>query len=81
MNKTCRIQHIDIPRAGRGGAAHGGAAGRSGAGQDGTPTDPVAQETIGLLAAQSIEDNCPERLFGSTRNEFLCQLVGNKTCG
>ena len=32
--KTCRIQNPDIPRAGRGGAAHGGAAGRCGVGRD-----------------------------------------------
>ena len=32
LDKTCRIQNPDIPRACRGGAAHGGAAGWSGAG-------------------------------------------------
>ena len=62
----CRIQKPDIPRAGRGGAAHGGAAGRGGAGQDGTPTGRFAQEPTVHLAPQGIEDNCPERQFGST---------------
>ena len=61
-----RIQNPDIPRAGRGGAAHGGVAGRSGARHFGTPTDWFAQETNNHPAVQSIEDTCPERLLGST---------------
>ena len=56
---ACRIQNPDIPRAGRGGAAHGRAAGRSGAGQGGTPTGRFAQEAIDPFAFQGIEDNCP----------------------
>ena len=63
--RTCRIQNPDI-RAGRVGATHGGAAGRGGAGQDGTPTDRFAQETIVLRTVQGMEDNRPERFFGST---------------
>ena len=56
-------------RAGR--AAHGGVAGRSGARQFGTPTDPFAQKTTDHPAPQGIEDNCPERLFGSTNKGNL----------
>ena len=55
-----------VPRAGGGGAAHGEAAGPGGAGQDGMPAGRFAQETTDPLAYQGIEDNCPERLFGST---------------
>ena len=51
--RTCRIQNLDIPRAGRGGAAHGGAAVRSGAGQDGTQTGRFAQETTFPLAPKT----------------------------
>ena len=64
----CRTQNPEIPRAGWGRAANGRVAGQGGAGQDGTPTGRFAQETTDPLAPQSIEDNCPERLFGSTNN-------------
>ena len=64
----CRVQNPNIPRAGRGRAAHGGAAGAGGAGQDGTPTGRVAQETTDPLAPQGIGDNRPECFFGSMNN-------------
>ena len=83
--KTCRIQNPDIPRVGRGGAAHGkaahgGATELDGAEQDGTSTGRFAQETTVPLAFQGIEDNCPERLFGSTnkRNPIVNQYVGGQ---
>ena len=66
---TCRIQNPDIPRAGRGSAAHGGAAGWGGAGQNGTPTVRFAQETTVPLTPQTIEENLPGRASGSTNKE------------
>ena len=53
-------------RLGRGGGWRGGWARRGGAGQDGTPMGRSAQEMTDPLARKGIEDNCPERLFGST---------------
>ena len=64
--RTFRIQNPDIPLADRFGAAQSGAAGRGGTGQDRTPTGRFAQDTTVPLAPQGIEDNCPERLLGST---------------
>ena len=63
--------HLSNPKpghttGGRVAAVHGRAAGQGGAGQDGTPTDWFAQETTVPRALQSIEDNCPGHLFGST---------------
>ena len=55
---TCRIQNLDIPQAGRVGAAPGGAAGRGGAGQDGRPTERFAQGTTVPRTAQGIKHNC-----------------------
>ena len=57
------------PRAGQSGAAHGGAARWGGARQDGMPTGRFAQETTDP-ALQGIEDNCCERLFGSTNERI-----------
>ena len=53
---------------GRGSARRGGKADR--AGQDGTPTGRFAQDKTDPLAAQSIEENCPERFFGSTNKRI-----------
>ena len=63
---TCRIQNPDIPRTGRGGAAHREEASWGGAGRDRTPTCRFAQERTDPLLLQGVEDNCPERLFGGT---------------
>ena len=60
------MQNPDIPQAGRDGAAHGGAAGLGRAGLDVTPAGRFAQETTDPLAPKGIEDNSPERPFGST---------------
>ena len=61
---TCRIQNPDIPQAGRGGPAHRGW--RGGAGQDRMPTGRFAQKTTVPLALLNVENNCFERLSGST---------------
>ena len=62
----CQIQNPDILRVGRDPSAHGGTAGRGGDGQDGTPTDRFAQETAVPLTLQTIENNPPGRVSGST---------------
>ena len=66
IRTTCRVQNPDIPRAGRDRAAHGETAGRGGVGQDGTPTGRFAQETNAPLTIQTIEENPPGRVSGST---------------
>ena len=43
-------------------------AGRRMAGPEGTSTVRLAQETFVPRAHQGTEDNCPERLFGSTKS-------------
>ena len=58
--------HTTGGSGGSGGAAHRGAAGRCGAGWDGTPTGRSTQDTTAPPAPQGTEDNCLERLFGST---------------
>ena len=50
--------------SGRRGARLGGGAGQGGAGRD--ADGRFAQETTVPLAPQTIEDNCPDRLSGST---------------
>ena len=65
----CRIQNPDIQRAGRNEAAPGGTVGRGGDGQDGTPTDRFAKETIVPLTFQTIADNPPGCVSGSTNKE------------
>ena len=52
------MQNPDIPRAGRGGAAHGGAAGPGRTGRK--PTGRFAQETTVSRARHGIENNCSE---------------------
>ena len=71
-----RVQNPNTPHARRVRAAHGGAAGHGGAGQkDGMPTVRSAQKTTVPVSPQSIVDNCPERLFGSTNKGILCKPV------
>ena len=62
--KTSRVQKPDIPRAGRGGAAHGGAAGRGRAGRDADGS--VRPGDNRPSCPQGIVDNCPERPPRST---------------
>ena len=57
-DRTTRIKNASIPQRGRGG--------RRGAGQDRTLPGRFALETTDPLVLQSIEDNCPRRLFAST---------------
>ena len=57
--KTCRVQNPDIPRAGRGGAAHGAAAGPGWAGPEGMSTVRLAQETSVPRTHKGTEGNCP----------------------
>ena len=58
---TCRVQSPDIRTTG--GSGRGG-----GAGPEWTSTVRFAQETSVPRAHQSAEDNCSERLFGSTNS-------------
>ena len=58
----CQVQNPDIPRAGRGGAAHGGA----GQDADGTVCPGDNRFCFAVQGSQGIVDDCPERLFGST---------------
>ena len=45
-----------------------------GVGRVGTPAGVSAQETTDTLAVQGFDDNCPERLFGSTnKGNPLCK--------
>ena len=67
---TCRIQNPDIPRAGGDGAANGGAAEQGGAKQDETPTNYFLQNMPVPLTLQTIEDNSPGRLSGSTNKRI-----------
>ena len=63
---TCRVQNPNLPRAGRGGAAHGGAAGRGGVGR-------IRAE---LNADGSVRpgDNRPVCLLGH-RRQLLCMIL------
>ena len=62
--------------AGRRGGAGQSEARRGPAGRVGTPACLFAQESTVPVA---LEDNCSERFFGSTNNEFLCKPMGEES--
>ena len=69
---TCRIQSPDIQQAGRGGPAHSGRRGGARQGRMGyVPTGRFAQKTTVHLAFPKVEENCFERLSGSTDKRNL----------
>ena len=68
----CRIPNPDIPRAGRGGAAHGGAlgrcGGRTGRQRVGSPRKQEDKKTTVPLALRGMEDNC-SNVFSEARTD------------
>ena len=48
------------------------------AGPEGTSTARLAQETFDSRAHEATEDNCPERLFGSTTSLIRSYLSNPK---
>ena len=74
MQSICGHEHILVESKTQTYHERFGSGGRT-AGQDGvysgTPTGRSAQKSTVPLAPQGIEDNCRERLFGSTNKGIL----------